>query len=103
MGDVVLYVRGEIDLSATPFLRQEFIDQVLRGDDSVVLDCSDMTFIDSSGIRLLAEMQTVLYAQGREMRIVHLHRTAARAINTLGLASALGVESYLPSGEVPAV
>jgi anti-anti-sigma factor len=98
-----LYVRGEIDLAKTPRLRSDLMNAVLPLRTNVVLDCADMTFIDASGIRVLAAMQLALRVQGRELVLVHLPSEAARAISRLGLADALQVEEFIPTEEIPAV
>jgi anti-sigma B factor antagonist len=50
---VVLAVRGELDMATVPRVR-EAIDQLRRdGWRSVVLDLSEVTFIDAQGLNLL--------------------------------------------------
>jgi anti-sigma B factor antagonist len=58
----VLDLQGELDVSTVSTLQPRLVDAV-ESDRRVVLDCMGLTFIDSSGMRLL------LYA----LRAVHRH------------------------------
>jgi anti-sigma B factor antagonist len=48
-------VRGEIDIATSPELRRQ-LEQVADDDEPIVVDVSDMTFIDSSGLGVLVEV-----------------------------------------------
>ena len=52
-GSRVIRVSGELDLSTVPSLEQELEAALTRTDGGVVVDLSDLEFIDSTGIAVL--------------------------------------------------
>lgn len=77
----VLRVVGEVDLYTAPALRESLSDLLADGVRHVVVDTSDITFLDSSGLgvlvgslkRLRAQEGTLALASDQE-RIVRLFR-----------------------------
>jgi anti-sigma B factor antagonist len=56
---------GELDIATVPLLEAAF-DGVERGDaDAIVVDLSDVTFIDSTGMQLLLRMNERCAGTGR--------------------------------------
>jgi anti-anti-sigma factor len=53
-GDTVAKLAGEIDLATAPPLLEELVAFAQRSsDDRLVIDCSDLEFIDSTGLSAL--------------------------------------------------
>jgi anti-sigma B factor antagonist len=70
-GDVVLArVRGEIDLSNVPAVRDQLLHAVPNTARSLVLDLSDTDYLDSSGIRLIFELSSRLGIHGQDLHLV---------------------------------
>jgi anti-sigma B factor antagonist len=46
-------LRGELDLANSPLLRDELLSTLDEGLQSLILDLSELTFIDSSGLAVL--------------------------------------------------
>jgi anti-sigma B factor antagonist/stage II sporulation protein AA (anti-sigma F factor antagonist) len=64
----VICVRGEIDLSNSDALRGDILSAVPRDGQGIVLDLTNTTYLDSSGVRLLFELAELL--QRRRQRLV---------------------------------
>jgi anti-anti-sigma factor len=58
----------------------------------VVIDCTQVTFIDSIGINALVDAQRRLNEQGRLLSVVGLTGTPRRVVRSLGLTAFLQVE-----------
>ena len=52
-GTAVVSVRGEVDVYTAPHLWDEIDRAIAESADRVVIDLSDVTFIDSSGLSVL--------------------------------------------------
>jgi anti-sigma B factor antagonist len=48
-------VRGEVDVATSPLLRRH-LARLVDDDQPIVIDVTEMTFIDSSGLGVLVEM-----------------------------------------------
>ena len=82
---------GELDLSTIPKLEGTLLDQV-RTQPAVILDLTQLTFIDSSGIGILIE--AFLAANGGSMYTVVADGSQVERVFTIaGITSALPVFS----------
>jgi anti-sigma B factor antagonist len=89
-GSPVVVVTGEIDMATAPMLGRELTAAIESGDGPVVLDLSDVTFFDSSGLRVAIVAHRDLGEKNRRLAVVckpegHVRRTFALA----GLADVL--------------
>jgi len=85
------YLRGEIDLSQRDRMRCELAMALKRPNDLLV-DCRDLTFLDSSGIAVLVEVREQLEAAGYNMLLVNVSGPPRRVLEVLGLTDWLSIE-----------
>ena len=80
---------GEVDLAVAPQLREDLRVIVLASDTDLVVDCTHLTFIDSTGITVLLEAHRDLKKRGRELYVANVQTTARTAFEVLGLRDLL--------------
>jgi anti-anti-sigma factor len=80
---------GEWGLAEQDATRQAIRSALARSPECVVLDLSQLTFIDSSGIHVLLELQRRSTQQNIRLMIVPGPRAVQRLFEIVGLASAL--------------
>jgi anti-sigma B factor antagonist len=69
--DVVLaYVRGEVDLSNAPSVRERLLHGVPNTASGLVLDLSGTDYLDSSGVALIFELSERLGTRGQKLALV---------------------------------
>jgi anti-anti-sigma factor len=83
---VVLTLGGELDLVSAPVL-QEPLDRVMRGRAAVVISLSRLTFIDSSGLRMLVRAERQLRCSGGQLLLVRGPWAVHRIFELTGLES----------------
>jgi anti-sigma B factor antagonist len=93
-GSSVVVVTGEIDMATAPMLGRELNSAIETGDGPVVLDLQEVTFFDSSGLRVAIVAHRDLGERGRRLAVVcdpegHVRRTFALA----GLADVLDLHA----------
>ena len=71
---------GVIDGRTAPALRDEFSAFISRTTSEVALDCTDVSSIDSEGIRALIGMRDQLARDGRCLHFVRLSDALVRDI-----------------------
>jgi anti-anti-sigma factor len=88
--DVVIVMDGEIDMSTADEVA--FALRVAWG--SVIVDLSEVTFCDSTGLAALIQAHSVLGNEGRNLRVVGAQPNVRRLFETTGLESLLtdGIE-----------
>jgi len=94
--ETVLALTGELDPHTAPLL-QEQIDAVRSssgdaGPTTVVLELSGLTFIDSSGLRVVISTQKALAADGGRLVLRNPSETARRLLEITGLVDHIPVE-----------
>lgn len=52
-GTAVVSVAGEIDVYTSPLLQEHLVEVLRDGSSSIVLDLSEVTFLDSTGLGVL--------------------------------------------------
>ena len=72
-------------LSSSADVRAELREVIASCDSHVLIDCSQMTFIDSTGITVLLETHRDLAARGREMLIANVPPQCQKVFDILGL------------------
>src|SRR5205085_1571310 len=71
-------VEGEIDMASAPELETALITYNQASTGDVVLDCAQMTFIDSSGLATLIEVARQLDAADRRLVVTNLQASCRR-------------------------
>ena len=94
MPERILPIRGVADLATADVLEAQVMVIAAETRDDIVLDCSDLEFIDSVGIAAFVRIQRTLRAQARRLRIVNLSDRVRRPFDLLGLTDVLGIDVY---------
>jgi len=78
-GRLILYLRGDIDLSNAQRLQQR-IQHAVAGESNVVLDLTSVAYIDSQGLRLLSQLSKSLSRQGSTFQLIAYRGTFVRSV-----------------------
>jgi anti-sigma B factor antagonist len=84
-GGVVVHVAGELDLSTSAELRQRLMKVVESGRGAVVLDLSDVRFIDAHSVGLIVAACAAARCRGRRLEVDGLRGIPARVFGLLEL------------------
>lgn len=82
---VVVRVKGELDGTTSPALRQTLYDLIDDGGRSYWLDLRAMTFIDSSGLSALLGILRRVREGGGDLALVNPRRSTLRVLEIAGL------------------
>lgn len=80
---------GELDIATTPELEQALADATADAVTEIVLDLRELTFMDSSGLRALAQANTRAGEAGVELSIWRGPRQIERVLEISGLGELL--------------
>lgn len=91
----VVHVKGEVDLATAPELH-EILAAFGPEDGPLIVDLSDVAFLDSSGLSVLVRCHQHLDSNGRGgLRLVVTRPTILRVLDATGLAELLDVYATL--------
>jgi anti-sigma B factor antagonist len=83
---VILVVGGEVDFEVSPQLKARLMRAIKSGGRRLVLDLSDVTFIDSTAIGVLAgTVEKLDEAGGGSLSIVSTHEKVIQIFEITGL------------------
>ena len=83
--EAILHVSGEVDIVAAPELRDAMARAFDYGAVRLVLDCSDLTFMDSSGLGALVEAHARAQKEDRAFVLRNLNDSIMKLLETTGL------------------
>lgn len=87
---------GEIDAHSVSVLRAVAEDAIGSGAEHIDIDLARVTFIDSSGLRALAEAHAAAEARGSTLTIVELSGPVRRILEISGMLDELAGSSGAP-------
>ena len=84
-GGCLLVVSGEIDLANVNIFIERLFELSVDGDQKIVLDLTDVDFIDSTVINALYAAAPRIRANGGDMAIVIVSPNVSRVVEIAGL------------------
>jgi anti-anti-sigma factor len=91
---VIAALTGEVDMSNATSVRQQIAESVTPDDDAVIVDLSELAFMDSAGLHSVVELGTVLEERRQQLLVcVPPGSPMQRAIEIIGLPGAVSVHS----------
>lgn len=91
---VVAVLTGEVDMSNAASVRQQIAESVTPDDDALLVDLSELSFIDSAGLHTLIELRTVLDERRQQLLLCVSHGSPIeRAIEIIGLSRSVSIHA----------
>jgi len=90
--ETVVYVRGEIDMATAAQLR-DAIEPHMGPEQVIVLDLSEVEFMDSSCLTVLLEAQTTLTKDGGSLLLRNPSSPAHHTLTAAGLTELLETDA----------
>jgi anti-sigma B factor antagonist len=86
-GHTVLSVRGEVDMYSAPTLRDRLADLIDSGHHTVIVDLSEVGFLDSTGLGTLVAARTSATESGGALPVVCDQERVLKLFRITGLDS----------------
>jgi anti-anti-sigma factor len=96
---VTVTIVGELDMARECELLNLAVTLELPPDTVVELDLSEVTFVDSAGLRSILRVQTYLQARGCEVHLVRPQRHLLKLIEIVGITDAFTVVERTPRAD----
>ena len=91
-GVVIARVDGEIDLSNANTVRVALLEKVTNEVLGLVIDLTDVRYLDSAGIQIVYELSRRLKSRGQELRlVVRPGSLIARTLDIVKAQEAIGI------------
>ena len=83
---IVVWLRGELDMATTVELSETLARAIAIDDTDLVLDLSEVQFMDASAIGVIVRAQTFLYPRSRSLSLRAPSKCARFVLDICGLA-----------------
>ncbi len=90
-GFPVFELSGSLDIATSPTVRAALLDASERGDHRLIVDLSDVEFLDSTGLGALIGAQRRANEMGGELRLVVKEGQIVRLLRITGLLKIFAV------------
>lgn len=84
-GRTILHLAGEVDVSTAPKLRDELGRAISEGSLDLIVDLSDVPFLDSTGLGVLVGRLKAVRLQGGDLVLAALQDRTLRNFHITGL------------------
>ena len=85
-----LKIIGRLDTTTAPEL-ESTIDGCVAGIKELVLDCSELEYVSSAGLRVILKAQKLMNTQGT-MKLTNVNETIMEVFDITGFADILTIE-----------
>jgi anti-sigma B factor antagonist len=85
----VVVIAGELDIATVPRVREAFASEALTHSGAVVVDLTEVSFMDSTGLSALLDFESELGARRRRLAIVCPEGAARLVLDVAGVAERL--------------
>jgi len=90
-GIPVLEVRGEVDVSTAPELREKLLALAEQGSTIAVVDLSEVSFVDSTALGVLVSGVKRLRSSGGDLRLVVTQPRISKVFEITGLTDVFAI------------
>lgn len=95
----LIALAGECDLNTGRQLRDVLTSEVSRGAHRIILDLSQLSFMDSTGMQIVLSSRTVLTVRGGTLALVSPQPVVARVLELTGAAELIPVYDSLEEAQ----
>lgn len=86
---VVITLAGELDMANAPLLQSTVESEELSSTKTVVLDLQQLTFVDSTGLRIILAARELCWRRGQELAITPGSQQVQRLLSVTGVSEHL--------------
>ncbi|MGO9489846.1 MAG: STAS domain-containing protein [Solirubrobacteraceae bacterium] len=86
---VVLTLQGELDMANASLLQGAIEEEKLQDTKTVVLDLEQLTFLDSTGLRIILSAREMCWRRGQEFAVTPGSQQVQRLLSVTGVGEHL--------------
>jgi len=86
-GTITVRLTGELDVATAPALRDEVVRLISEGRTTMVVDCSELTFVDSTGLGVLIGARARCLAANGGVSLTGVKPALQRLLAVTGIES----------------
>ena len=88
-----IYIEGQLDAIHLDGVRQKFAEADIQQGDAITLDCTNMSYICSSGLRVFLQIHKDVVTVGGKLIIKGLQPLVRNVFDMAGFSTILNIEA----------
>jgi anti-sigma B factor antagonist len=94
---MIVSITGEVDLSCSPALAERCTELVDAGHRNLIIDCTEVQFLGSSGLAVLLDVRSRIEELGGRLRVAGLRTSVARVFQVTELDKVFDIYASVES------
>jgi anti-sigma B factor antagonist len=94
---IVMHLGGEIDVYTAPLVREKLDEQIHGGNTDLVVDLTNVSFLDSTGLGVLVGRLKLARTRGGHLRLVGADERVLKVFSITGLDKVFEIHRTLDS------
>ncbi|MCQ2059644.1 MAG: STAS domain-containing protein [Bacteroidaceae bacterium] len=91
-GNTIAKVEGRLDTTNSPEFEKKMAPMMEGANPNIVMDCKDMVYISSSGLRLFLTLQKSVRARGGQLVLTGLQDSIKEVFDMTGFSSIFTIQ-----------
>ena len=91
----VLELEGKIDVNSSKIFQEKFSEVAKRGDKNVILDCKDLSYVSSSGLRVFLMFMKHLNKAGGKLIICSMNEIIYEVFDISGFLPIFNIKENI--------
>ena len=94
---IIIEISGRIDAGSTESTEKYFNSLISENDQNIIVDCNDMDYINSSGLRIFIMSLKKQVAKGKKLLLCNLQKNIKEVFQFSGFTNLFDIELDLES------
>lgn len=90
--EILAVIAGRLDTVTAPKMESSLMPHVQEG-NTLILDCSDMEYVSSAGLRVILILHKTLTAKSGKLVLRHLNKDVQSVFDMTGFSRILSIEA----------
>lgn len=90
--ELVVGLKGRLDAMTSGEFQELLLERIAQTEGDLILECSELEFVSSAGLRTFLTVQKTLQARGCQLRLAHVEDVIMKVLVMTGFDKFLKIE-----------
>lgn len=88
---ITVFIEGRLDKISSPILEEELKPEIGKK-KNIVIDCTNLQYISSAGLRILVACEKQLKAEGKSLEVINVNDDVMTILQVTGFVYILNIK-----------
>ncbi len=90
---LVFELSGRLDTASCEYFHSVLEARIKDGNEKVIIDCDDLEFVSSTGLRIMMRVHARMKKQGGDVKLARIHGAVAKVMRIVRLDKVLHIHT----------